>query len=90
MAEIAVLHPERNADDIVTALRAIANDIEAGVHGLCTTAVVVIGHTNSRPAEDGELVSYHHEVFGAGPRHDPFTVRGLLFTAATHLGSSER
>lgn len=72
------------AEDIPATLRRIADDIEAGKHGLKTTAVVVLGHTEQRPREDGLILQGDtFDIFGAGPRTDFFTIRGLLLTAAT-------
>lgn len=72
------------ADDIPSTLRRIADDIEEGQFGLRTTCVVVLGHTEEKMLADGDKVQGDaFEVFGAGPRCDIYTVRGLLLTAAT-------
>ena len=87
MSNLTVMRPPRPADDIVSALRAIADDLENGQYGLMTTAVVVLGHTEEdyRTGEVGETIQVH----GLGPRHDPFTVRGLLAAATATLGSTD-
>lgn len=71
-------------DDVPATLRRIADEIAAGDHGLVTTCLVVTGHTEERPADDGgKLQRDAFELFGCGPRCDIFTVRGLLLTVAT-------
>lgn len=81
--KVVALRPQNSCDDIVTGLRNIANDIEAGKFGLMTTCVVCLGHTEDRPADGGTVQSDMNEVFGLGPRSDTFTIRGLLLTCAT-------
>lgn len=82
--KIVALHKPFAPDDIPATLRRIADEIEAGEHGLKTTCLVVLGHTEERPLEDGDkLQSDEFTVFGCGPRCDAFTTRGLLLTAAT-------
>lgn len=71
-------------DDIPATLRTIADEIERGDYGVKTTCLVVLGHTTSRPAEDGGMLQRDdYELFGCGPRCDVFTQRGLLLTVAT-------
>lgn len=83
---VVQLHQSYPAQDIASTLRLIADQIEAGKHGLITTAVVCIGHTEDKPGDDGErLMRDTYEIFGAGPRCDIFTVRGLLLTCATRI-----
>ena len=83
-AEIAPIQKPFAADEIPATLRRLADQVEAGKHGLKTTCVVVLGHTESRPLDDGDrLQSDTFRIFGCGPRCDAFTVRGLLLTAAT-------
>jgi hypothetical protein len=78
------LHKPKPCDDIVDGLRKLADRIEAGEHGLISTAIVCLGHTfDSEPDSEG-FVSHcsDNELFGYGPRCDTFTVRGLLLTCA--------
>ena len=83
---VVQLHAGYPAQDISSTLRLIADQIEAGDYGLITTAAVCIGHTEDRPGDDGErLMRDEYEMFGAGPRCDIFTIRGLLLTCATRL-----
>lgn len=71
-------------DDIPSTLRRIADEYEKGEYGLKTTCLVVMGHTEDKPAEGGgKLQREMYELFGCGPRCDAFTVRGLLLTVAT-------
>jgi hypothetical protein len=71
-------------DDIPSTLRRIADEVEKDEHGLVTTCLVVMGHTEERPAADGEkLQSNRYKLYGCGPRCDSFTTRGLLLTVAT-------
>ncbi len=80
------------ADDIPTALRDIAQRVENGEYDLVTTAALVLGHTTEQPGKPGYTISSEHvEVFGIGPRHDVFTVRGLLMSGLmeTRLVGSE-
>lgn len=87
---IIQLHQARpNADDVVKALRSIADEIEAGQLGFpATTAVLVIGHTDPEIAcGDGDRgQNLYWSTFGMGPRNDTFTVRGLLMTALNRWG----
>lgn len=82
--KIVPLHKPKAADDMVKGLRRIADELEKGEYGLITTCAVVLGHSDEK--SDGEEMAVQGmtiEVFGLGPRHDPFTVNGLLLMAAT-------
>lgn len=85
-ASVIQLHETPPCADAAATLRRIADDIEAGEHGdwPVTTAVLVIGHTDAEVPEGDVRVqrSYWH-TYGAGPRCDVYTVRGLLMTAIT-------
>jgi hypothetical protein len=82
---IVALHKPKPCEDVVATLRRIADDIENDEVGWpVTTAVLVLGHTEAEVSVGGDLVQENHwETFGAGPRCDAYTVRGLLLTAAT-------
>lgn len=69
--------------DIAGTLRNIADEIEAGEFGIISTCVVVTGHTDDRMEGGQKVCRDRFQIFGAGPRCDIFTVRGLLLTAAT-------
>ncbi len=87
---VVPIRPQHEADDIVQALRNIADDIEAGEFDLVTTAVVVLGHTETVGSGDGYTTELERcELFGVGPRHDIFTVRGLLSTAITRFANGD-
>jgi hypothetical protein len=81
--------PAGTANDIVAGLRRIADDIEAGEYQLMTSCAVVIGHTSERPGDKPgfTMLQERVEVFGIGPRHDPFTVRGLLMSGVMESAS---
>lgn len=84
--KVVQLHKPFAPDDIVDGLRKLADRIEAGEYGLRTTCLVVLGHTEDKPAADGVKVhASDFEMFGYGPRCDTFTTRGLLLTAATDI-----
>lgn len=84
MSNIVPISKPFAPDDIPATLRRIADQIEAGDFGLRTTCLVVLGHTDERPADDGgKIQGNDFELFGCGPRCDAFTTRGLLLTAAT-------
>lgn len=86
MAENVIrLHQDKPCQNVPATLRRIADEIEANEHGdwPVTTCIVVLGHTDAEvPMEDGSLrqQNYWH-TYGAGPRNDVFTVRGLMMTA---------
>jgi hypothetical protein len=88
--KLVVLRPDKGANDIGRALRAIADDVDAGVYGMLTTCAVVIGHTYERenPGTDYSAVAERWTSFGIGPRHDPFTIKGLLITAIGDLSGT--
>lgn len=73
---------------MVSTLRRIADEIEAGDYGLMTTCLVVLGHTEERVVDNGDKEQRSDfELFGCGPRCDSFTTKGLLLTAATRMVS---
>lgn len=84
------LHQDKPAaDDVVAALRSVADNIEAGnVEFPVTTCVLVLGHTDSEvPCGDGDLgQSIFWRTYGMGPRTDTFTVRGLMATVLNRWG----
>lgn len=84
MGDIVPIQKPFAPDDIPATLRRIADEMEAGEHGLRTTCLVVLGHTEERPMENGDKLQRNvFSLFGCGPRCDAFTIRGLLLTAAT-------
>lgn len=87
MADISPIKKPFAPDDIVAILRRTADRLEAGELGLMTTCAIVLGHTTEGTVKDGiRFDGMDYKLFGAGPRSDLFTMRGLLLTAATQLG----
>lgn len=75
------LHKPQPCADVVATLRRVADTIEAGEHGdwPVTTAIVVLGHSDAEvPDGDDRLQRNYWTTYGAGPRADSFTMRGLL------------
>jgi len=70
----------------VVELRRIADALEKGEYGLMTSAVLVLGHTNQKVLDDGQVEhTIESHTFSAGPRDDLFTVKGLLLTGLGDL-----
>lgn len=90
MSAVVQLHKERPCNDVAATLRRVADRIEAGEHGdwPVTTCVIVIGHTDAEvPGDDGIIMQQNYwDTYGAGPRCDAFTVRGLLQTVLGRWG----
>jgi hypothetical protein len=85
MTSVVQLHKPPPCEDIVATLRLIADEMESGEHSAAkwpaTTAVVIFGHETQRP--EGENIMMSRSAWtthGFGPRHDIFTVKGLLAT----------
>lgn len=83
---VVLLRKEKEADRIASALRRIADDLENGKFGLMTTGVVVLGHTGEQecPGKDYTMPFERYTLFGLGPRHDSFTIRGLMMAAVAN------
>lgn len=90
--KVVQLHKPPPCADVVATLRRIADDIEAGRHGdwPVSTAVVVIGHSDAE-YNDGEtrMQRSYWDTYGAGPRADSFTVRGLLATVISRWNDGD-
>jgi hypothetical protein len=86
---VPVTKPAATADDVVAGLRRIADQVEAGDFDLVTSCAVVLGHTEEKPGDKPgfTVVGEQVDVFGLGPRHDPFTVRGLLMSGVMESAS---
>lgn len=68
-------------DDIAATLRRYADHIEVGdISFPVTTAILVLGHSETRNVSDGLEQTQFWETVPMGPRVDGFTVRGLLAT----------
>lgn len=76
------LHKSAPADDVVSTLRRVADEIEAGeIEWPVTTAVLVLGHTDAEvPDGDDRVQQIYWQTYGMGSRTDVFTVRGVLAT----------
>jgi hypothetical protein len=86
---VVQLHQPAPCNDVVETLRRIADDIESRRHGdwPVTTAIVVIGHTDSEVNDgDNRIQQNYWQTYGAGPRCDAFTTRGLLATVLSRWG----
>jgi hypothetical protein len=82
---VVQLHKPAPCEDIVRTLRVIADEIESGEHPAAewpaTTAVLILGHESQRPEDESVMMSRSAwTTHGFGPRHDIFTVKGLLAT----------
>lgn len=87
--EVLQLHKTPPAADVPATLRRLADSIEAGeLSWPVTTAVIVLGHCDSEvPVGNGELrQEAFWSTYGAGPRTDVFTVRGLLASVVNDWG----
>jgi hypothetical protein len=84
---IVSLHKPPMQEDIIRGLRNLADKLEQeGAEAydmpVVSTVVVVMGHSEVKPAEDGDLAhTTWLETFAWGPRCDIFTMRGLLVSA---------
>lgn len=86
---VVQLHKPHAVNDVTATLRRIADQIEAGEHGdwPVTTCVVLLGHTDGEVPQGEALVQQTYwSTYGAGPRTDIFTVRGLLASAINRWG----
>jgi hypothetical protein len=82
--KVVQLHQPKPCEDVVTTLRRIADQVEAGELGWpVTTAVLICGHTDSEvPMDDGALAEQAYwTTYAMGPRTSSFTVRGLVTSA---------
>lgn len=87
------LHKEAPTNDVAATLRRIADEIEKGEHGdwPVTTAILAIGHSDSEVSDgEGRWQRHYWRTYGAGPRCDFFTVRGLMMTVINRWGDDEK
>ena len=92
MSAVLQLHKPAPCEDVVSTLRRIADDIEAGDHGdwPVSTAVVVLGHSDAEFNNGTDRIQQSYwTTYGAGPRADSFTVRGLLSTVISRWSHDE-
>lgn len=89
MSAVVQLHQEKPTDNVAATLRRIADEIEAGnPEWPVTTCLILLGHSDAeRPDADGDyLQGIYWRTYGAGPRVDPYTSRGLLATVLNRWG----
>lgn len=80
--KIVELRPQHDCENIGKALRAIADDIEAGAYEFDPTiAAVVLGREDVRSDRDGVFDAWRWQTHGLG-KATFFTVKGLLAAAA--------
>jgi len=85
--QIVQLHPKPDCHDIATALRNIADDIEAGAYRFAPDmAVVVLGRESERQWRDDISVGYDWQTHGLG-KCGFFAAKGLLTVAAASFDS---
>lgn len=79
----------RDCHNIATALRNIADDIEAGAYDFAPDlAVVVLGRDNERITTDGPVLSFNWQTHGLG-KCGYFAVKGLLASAISSFDGGE-
>lgn len=88
MTSVVELRPALGCDDIVTALRGIADEVEAGAYSFTpTTAVVVLGLETERRDRRGITNGYQWQTHGLG-KTSFFTAKGLLAAALNQFDDS--
>ncbi len=89
MHEVVTLHPPMVCVDVVAAMRAIADDIEAGRYEFePTMAVVVIGCETERRVSDGMTLNFNWQTHGLG-KTSFFAAKGLLACATAKFEGFE-
>lgn len=80
---IVELRSQHDADDVVKALRNIADDIEAGEYDFAPNmAVLVLARETVSRERDGLRVGFGWRTHGLGEKCTVFTARGILQSAA--------
>ncbi|MEW4469020.1 hypothetical protein AB1K62_14430 [Parasphingorhabdus sp. JC815] len=81
---VVPLHPRRDKDDLATALRNIADEIEAGDYDFDPSmAVVVLADERAQRGPDGDMITYNLQTHGIGARCSYFTSKGIMAAALT-------
>ncbi len=81
MMEVVELRPKLDCEDVVKALRNVADDLEAGRYDFDPTiAVLVLGREGTRRDRDGIVDSYQYQSHGFG-QCSFFASKGLLASA---------
>ena len=79
--KIVELHPALDCNNIATALRNIADDIESGAYDFDPSiAVLVIGDDTERTTRDGPVLNFNWQTHGLG-KAGFFASKGLLACA---------
>lgn len=82
---VVELKPQLDCEEISTALRAIADDIEAGAYDFDpTTAVVVLGREVERKDRNGITLNFDWQTHGLG-KSGFFVTKGLLACAISKM-----
>lgn len=88
--EVVELHPKQDADDIVAALRNIADEIERGDYEFTPTiAVVVFAAEHIRKTREGSSGQTAWATHCLGENASEFMARGVLTTAANRFDSAD-
>ena len=84
--KVVPLHPRLACEEIVNALRNIADDIEAGSYDFDPNlAVLVLAQESQRRDGGGFVVSYNWQTHGIGEKATIFTTRGILASAVARF-----
>jgi hypothetical protein len=79
----------RDCHNIATALRNIADDIEAGAYDFDPEmAVVVLGRDSERMTTDGPVLSFNWQTHGLG-KSGFFAAKGLLAAAISDFSGGD-
>jgi hypothetical protein len=81
--KVVELHPARDADDVVKALRNIADDIERGEYRFVPSgAVVILATEEERRLRTDTLYSWDWQTHGIGKLAEHgFSARGIMASA---------
>lgn len=83
---IVELKPKHDAFEVATALRNIADEIEAGAYDFHPTlAVVVLATEETKHDRAGVTVSFDWQTHGLGEKCGYFTAKGLLGCALSRF-----
>lgn len=89
--KVVDIYPRLACEDIVKALRNIADDLEAGSYRFDPAfAVLVLARESQHRDSEGLRASYNWQTHGLGEKATVFATRGILISAASSFdGSSE-
>ena len=87
---VVELHPGLACEDIVKALRNIADDLEAGEYDFKPNmAVLVIAREEQKRDGSGFTISYDWQTHGLGERTSFFAAKGILAASLSRFETSE-